>query len=133
MNPYLKFMGKEDHLQHAVMEYLKRQYPKVLAFHVPNEAKRSSFERFKAKYLGVLPGVSDVIIIHNGEVLAIELKIKPNKATKNQQDFLEKINQAGFIGIICYDFLATKRHIDYFLKAMPQIPYRKTEKKKVMI
>ena len=26
-NPYLKYLGKEDILQHSVMEYMKNKYP----------------------------------------------------------------------------------------------------------
>ena len=49
-NPYQKYLGKEDILQSSVMNYLKLNYPNVFAIHVPNEGKRSPFERYKFKY-----------------------------------------------------------------------------------
>ena len=81
-NPYQKYLTKEHKLQHAVITYLKFNYPGKLFTHVPNEGKRSRWEQFLIKYLGVSPGVPDLMIFdpndkYNG--LAIEFKIKYNK------------------------------------------------------
>ena len=78
-NPYQKYLTKEHKLQHAVITYLKFNYPGKLFTHVPNEGKRSRWEQFLIKYLGVSPGVPDLMIFdpndkYNG--LAIEFKIK---------------------------------------------------------
>ena len=86
-NPYEKYLGKEDVLQHKVMKYLENKYPGIYAIHVPNEGKRSTFERFKFKYLGGKAGIPDILIFYankefNG--LAIELKVGYNKPTENQ-------------------------------------------------
>ena len=70
-NPFNKYLTKEDKLQHRIISYLKYQYPKVLYTHVPNEGKRSVFERYKFKYLGAKAGVPDLLIF------------KPNKNVRN--------------------------------------------------
>ena len=98
-NPYEKYLGKEDLLQHSVMEYLKFQYPNVYAIHISNEGKRSPFERFKFKYLGGKAGVPDIMIfrangIRNG--LAIELKVGYNKPTENQLKTIEKLRKENW-------------------------------------
>ena len=36
-NPYERYLGKEDRLQHKVMNYIKFSYPDVYAIHIPNE------------------------------------------------------------------------------------------------
>jgi len=43
-------------------------------WHTPNEGRRTPFERFKVKYLGMIAGVSDIIMVKNGDVLFLELK-----------------------------------------------------------
>ncbi|QDP48829.1 MAG: hypothetical protein Unbinned1643contig1000_19 [Prokaryotic dsDNA virus sp.] len=98
-NPFEKYLGKEDKLQHSVMEYMKFQYPNVYAIHIPNEGKRSPFERFKFKYLGGRAGVPDIMIFRsNGEKngLAIELKVGYNKPTENQLESIEKLKKENW-------------------------------------
>ena len=59
-NPFDKYLTKEDHLHLQVVEYLRWQYPNVLFGHWPNEGKRSPFERYKAKKLGMVKGWPDI-------------------------------------------------------------------------
>ena len=53
-NPYEKYLGPEDKLQREVMQYIGMQYPKALITHPANEGKRSKFEQYKLKTLGVM-------------------------------------------------------------------------------
>ena len=117
-NPFQKYLGKEDHLQHAVMEYLRVQYPNSLAIHVPNEGKRSPFAQFKFKYLGGMQGIPDVIVFKQTASyagLAIELKVKPNKPTKNQTEFLDQLSDSGWFATWVNSFEAAKEVIDQYL------------------
>jgi hypothetical protein len=116
-NPYQKYLGKEDHLQHAVMQYLKIQYADTLAIHVPNEGKRSPFVQYKFKYLGGMQGIPDVIVFKQTPSyagLAIELKVKPNKPTKNQLEFLDKLSDSGWYATWVNSFEAAKEIIDQY-------------------
>ncbi len=102
-NPYSKYLGKEDHLQIAVAPYLDLN--KYVWCHVPNEGKRTPFERYKAKQLGIKPGVPDVLIFHAMPGycgLAIELKIKPNKPSKNQLHWISQLKNQGWKVSVCY-------------------------------
>jgi hypothetical protein len=117
-NPFQKYLGKEDHLQHAVMQYLKVQYADTLAIHVPNEGKRSPFVQYKFKYLGGMQGIPDVIVFKQTPSyagLAIELKVKPNKPTKNQTEFLDKLSDSGWFATWVNSFEAAKEVIDQYL------------------
>jgi len=118
-NPYEKYLGKEDRLQHNVMTYIKFAYPDVYAIHIPNEGKRSSFERYKFKYLGGQAGIPDIMIFRankksNG--LAIELKVGYNKPTENQFKALEKLKKENWEVHWLKDYDNTTEIIDKYLQ-----------------
>ena len=101
-NPYYRHMGPEDHLQHQVVVWVSSQYPKLRYHHSPNEGKRTPFERTKYKYLGSDSGFPDLIF--PAIMLAIELKIKPNKPTDKQQEWLNYFSSIGWTAVVCYSF-----------------------------
>jgi len=121
-NHYHKYLGPEDKLQNAVMQYIAAQYPGVLAAHIPNEGKRTPFERFKFKYLGGKAGIPDVMIFcPSGEYvgLAIELKAGKNKPTKAQIEWLEELSLNGWAAYCLNSFEGCKLAIDeYFNKEL---------------
>ena len=115
---FQKYLSKEDQLQNAVMTYIKVQHPHVLAIHVPNEGKRSSFERFKFKYLGGLSGVPDILIFNSNQKyhgLAIELKVGYNKPTANQKQFLQDLTDLGWCAVWINSFDKAQDLIDNYL------------------
>jgi hypothetical protein len=112
-NNFRKYLSKEDLLQEACVRYLQFQHRDILWFHVPNEGKRSEFERYKFKVLGSSAGVSDLIIVEQNRTskgLAIEIKYGRNKCTENQVEFLEKMSKKGYTAAVVYD------HVDEFIK-----------------
>ena len=116
-NNFSKYLTKEDKLQNAVMNYFKMQYPDAFVIHVPNEGKRTPFERYKFKTLGGVSGVPDILCFDskgdfNG--LAIELKIKPNKHTENQQKCLKTLEIKKWKIAVSYDFDECKQLIDEY-------------------
>jgi hypothetical protein len=64
MNPFEKWLTYEDKEHVKVVNWLKENLPNVIAFHVPNEGKKSAFERYKASIMGILKGCPDFIILH---------------------------------------------------------------------
>lgn len=114
----------EDELQIMVMNYIRSAYPEAISFHVPNGGARSKSQGALLKAMGVLPGVSDVFImkkkynqfplcIYSG--LIIELKVKPNKPTKEQLEFLKRMKEQGFQTHVCYEYEEAKKIIDEYL------------------
>ena len=102
-NPYEKYLGGEDKLQRAIINYLQMQYPDAIFTHPMNEGKRTKFEQYKMKYLGAKPGIPDLLIFTPNNVfsgLAVELKYKYNKPTDNQKKWLKclKIANGPYIG-----------------------------------
>jgi hypothetical protein len=117
-----KFLGKEDHLHRQVIQYIALQYPGVLFHHSPMEGKRTPFEQFKLKWLGAKSGFPDIFIFaanKRGNGLAIELKVKPNRCTENQNAWLAGLYNRNYVAEVCYDFEEAKKVIDNYLKPTP--------------
>lgn len=54
----------------------------------------------KSKYLR--NGISDILGIWKGQMLAIEVKVLGNKPTEEQKNFIKDVNESGGIGFIAY-------------------------------
>jgi len=107
---------KEDDLQKRVARYL--DVKKVLWFHCANERRTTMQAGARLKAKGVKSGVPDCLIlktntIYNG--LAIELKIKPNKPTAKQIEWLDKLTNEGWKTAICFSFDEALKEIDEYL------------------
>lgn len=76
----------EAKLQIAVINYIRMAFPDVLVFAVPNggsrkkNAKGVPIEAIMMKKMGVLAGVSDLLLFWQGGMGAIELKRPDKKA-----------------------------------------------------
>lgn len=88
-------------------------------FAVPNGGSRNLFEARNLKLQGVKPGVPDMFLpIPNKKYhgLFIELKHGKNKPTKYQLEWIDYLNKAGYLAVICYGheaaFKAIKNYID---------------------
>lgn len=116
-NPYIKYLGPEDKLHRSVLDYVKLAYPNALITHPANEGKRSKFEQFKLKYLGVTSGIPDILIFTPSEKfsgLAIELKVNYNKPTTKQLQWLEDLKKCNWYTTWTNNFDTTKDIIDNY-------------------
>lgn len=116
-NPYIKYLGPEDHLQKSVMDYIRMQYPGTVMAHPANEGKRTPFERFKVKYLGMATGICDLLIFTPSKQyagLAIELKVGYNKPTDAQKKWIEDLKNCNWYSICLNDFDKCKLIIDQY-------------------
>lgn len=100
----------EAELQKAVVQYLQLAgVPGLLYFSVPNEGKRSRINGAHMKRMGLLPGVSDLVVIipfndgyvAGAQVLFLELKAKGEKQTANQEAFQHAIYA---LNNVCIDY-----------------------------
>ena len=93
----------ETKLQIAVVNYIRMAFPDVLCFAVPNGGKRSVIEAAMLKKMGVLAGVSDLLLFWNGGYGAIELK-RPDKTaymSDSQVEFAETWRKLGGRFALC--------------------------------
>lgn len=100
---YKKYEGTEDNFQKALAKYLNMKG--VLYMHPPNGGTRNIIEATKLKNMGVKSGVPDILIFnrkkgHSG--LAIELKVKYNKPSDNQLEFMKLLTDEGWLCVVSY-------------------------------
>jgi hypothetical protein len=89
----------EADIHQALVNQLRYRAVDTLTFwHTPNGAYHGSrpWEGARQKRYGVLPGVSDLIMVNEGKCYALELKADEGKPTKAQLKFLEKMAENGW-------------------------------------
>lgn len=96
-----KPLRAEQAIQMAVCVHLRwRAVPGLVWWHTPNGGQRSPVEAAILKGMGVRAGVSDLILVHRGQIYALELKAAGGLASQEQRRFLDEIAAAGaFTGI----------------------------------
>ncbi len=98
-------MTEELDEQIAVIEYCDLLGIKV--FHIPNEGKRSSRYGNLLKRAGMRPGVPDLFFPKpsNGyHGLFIEMKTRSGKASKEQREWIQILNDSGYLAKVCHGF-----------------------------
>jgi hypothetical protein len=130
-NPFQKYLTQEDNEHIRVVNYIKDKLPDVVAFHIPNESKKSPFERYKHSLMGALKGCPDFAfmfpkyksldskeILYHG--LFIELKApehskvvlkgkdagklvkRKGKLSPEQKEVLDKLTNIGYYAVCCF-------------------------------
>lgn len=96
-------------------------YPDAFIAHIPNEGKRTPFERYKFSILGGVSGMPDIMIFDprgNYSGLALELKAGYNKPTENQKNVLKQLKNRSWDVYWSNNFDQCKEIIDnYFTNA----------------
>jgi hypothetical protein len=99
----------EGPIHAAVLAYLRRQYPKAVIAHVPNQTdvKGSNIARAiaKQKMMGMLVGFPDLLMLHEGRFYGFEVKAEGGRASDAQKAVGEAIIASG-------GFWAVVRSID---------------------
>lgn len=97
---------RESDLQRACVSWFRLSYPKYarLFFAVPNGGFRNSREALRMKEEGVLPGVSDLVILvpnSHFHALCIEMKTERGRLSKNQIIFRDNAERLGYRYAVC--------------------------------
>ncbi len=81
----------EAPIQAAIFAYITTVAPQVVVFHVPNGGLRSKAEAAKLKWMGVTPGVPDLVILDEfGMSYLIEVKPPDGNLSEDQRTFHAK-------------------------------------------
>lgn len=94
-------MKTEDKIQQEIVMWYRNTYclknhnPRNLIFSVPNDSKDAK-EQMRKIATGLYAGVSDLIIIHFGKVLFVEVKNDKGRQSDKQKDFQQLIEAQGF-------------------------------------
>lgn len=99
-------LGKETILHIQVADWL-RKCTHIPFYHFVNEGVRGFVNAKLLQKMGMTAGVSDLFMPRSNENyygLWIELKIKPNKPTKKQIEFMNLMLNEGYDCAVCYTF-----------------------------
>jgi hypothetical protein len=94
-------MKTEDKIQQEIVMWYRNNYclkhhdPQNIIFSVPNDSKDVK-EQMRKKATGLYAGVSDLICIHFGKVLFIEVKAEKGVQSQKQKDFQQLVENQGF-------------------------------------
>lgn len=98
----------------------EERYPALkLLFGVPNASRRSPQLARVLKREGMKAGVSDLILLaaaRGHHFAAIEMKVRPNKPTKEQLAFLQAVDKAYGIGVVCYSADSAIKFLKWYLE-----------------
>ena len=91
----------ESKIQHDCVKWYTNKYcleshtPRNIIYHVANENQHKHIN------IGVLSGVADLVLIHNGEHVYIEMKDDKGKLRPTQLDFKLRIEAHGVKWFLC--------------------------------
>ena len=91
---------REQDLQTGIIDYLRLKKYVVVKF-----PSVGIYDKTSQRYIpyGKKKGVSDLLACSpEGKFFAIEVKIKPNKPTPEQQEFINSINQNNGTAFVAY-------------------------------
>jgi hypothetical protein len=92
----MKRKSHEDDIQKAVIAHLRLYGVRDMLFwHTPNGGKRSITQAVKFKALGVVAGIPDLLILHGGQLHALELKAPKGRVSFDQLSVMGNLKRAG--------------------------------------
>lgn len=105
--------GREEaNLQVRLMADLDWLLPAdAFAFAVPNGGKRDVVEAVNLKRQGVKAGVPDVVIVHKGKALGLELKAEGGRLSDAQCLTFTKLRGAGMRVEVAYSYPHAIQHL----------------------
>lgn len=94
---YNNKLNDEDRLQCDCHYYIKRNHKKLLFVYVPNDKKRTVFERGRATALGLCTGLPDTYIEqdHTNKKCYVEFKTPKGKLRKKQIERIDELRSRG--------------------------------------
>lgn len=118
-------MKSEDRIQQEIYVEFNNKYPNLRGclFHCPNGGTRDKKEAKKLKYMGVYPGVSDLIFLFKGKCYLIELKNEIGVQSNSQKKWEATMKEQGFDYVIFRTSKDTLKYIDDIIINNEQINY----------
>lgn len=89
-----KYIPNEEIIHEGIAKWMHQNVACVW-FHVPNGEKRDAATAAKLKRMGVRAGVADIIVLHEGRFIAIEVKRQGGVQSPNQKGFGEAVARSG--------------------------------------
>lgn len=89
-------MQSEAYIQQEIVLYfnntycLKHHTPRSLIMSVPNDGAPGMLRT------GLLPGASDLIVLHNSQIWFVEVKNDKGRQSDKQRDFEQRVTALGY-------------------------------------
>lgn len=111
-------MQPEKIIENSVLEYINKR-PNWFAFKVQSTGIYDPIKKVyrKSRNMWHINGVSDILAIHKGHFVAIEIKTKTGRLTDNQRNFISKIEGHG--GTACV--VRTIEEADFILSQVQDL------------
>jgi len=118
-------LGAEAEIQAQFVSYIKENEPRIAKsmFSVPNEGARSFATLTYLKKLGLLKGVSDLIILYPTSLypgLIMEFKTPRTSLTPGQEDFLRQQHALGYYTCVPRSVFEAVDHFYAYLNNEPR-------------
>lgn len=114
---------KEQCLVIEWAHYSRGSYPDLkLLYAIPNGGLRHVATASRLKAEGVKPGVPDLHlpVARRGYLtLYIEMKVNNNKPTDLQSEWIENLNKAGHLAVVCQGSAEAIAKLEWYLKGRP--------------
>lgn len=97
----------EYKIQKSVIIWLEYQFPNALfCGSMGGQYQKYHSQRLKAKKTGYRKGFPDLFIYepNNYHGIAIEIKTKTGRATKEQLKWIDDLNKRGYYAVVCKGF-----------------------------
>jgi hypothetical protein len=86
----------EGKRQAAIVEYVRMVAPHIIIYHVPNGGYRTRAEAARLKWIGVLAGVLDLVLLSPGGRSAHwECKKPKGRLSPDQRDYIARLEGLG--------------------------------------
>ena len=111
-------MKTEAKIQQSIVQYFRSSYclknhnPRCVIFSVPNESK-NKMETMRKKAIGMMSGVSDLIVVTPNEVIFCEVKTETGTQSQKQKDFQAIIENLGYKYILVRSLEDFKNKVCY--------------------
>ena len=105
----------ERNLQEACVKWFRLAYPKLFICAVPSGGSRNEIEAHDMRLSGVVAGVSDLVVIGNGKVLFVEMKIAKGSQSERQKEFQDIVESLNHKYVVCRSFEGFKKEIDLWV------------------
>ena len=123
MKTHKKNETPEHNEQVALIQWCKlheRKYPGLeLLYATPNAGKRTPRQGAWMKAEGMKAGVPDLCLpVARGKYHAmyIEMKVPPNKPTKEQAVWIDNLRAQGCLSIVAYDWDSARKAIEAYFE-----------------
>ena len=116
--------SKKEHFEQVALfqwcEWNRQKYPDLdLLFAIPNGGARNKSTAGMLKAEGVKAGVPDMLLPVPARGMCglfIEMKVLPNRPSKEQEKWIEALRNKGYRVAVCYSWLEAVEQIRQYLK-----------------